>query len=75
MMSVRVREWLKRMGLLHLTTHNDRVEIDREIEQRTGVYCDEAISRGLINEHEFEKITHSILNRKRKRKQTSPLIA
>ena len=42
-MSIRVREWLRLMGLFGLTSHQDRVEIDREIERRTGVYCDEAI--------------------------------
>ena len=74
-MSVRVREWLERMGLLHLTDHEDRVEIDRRIELRTGVNCDEAIDHGQITKQEFEKIVNSILNRKRKRKETAPLVA
>ena len=75
MMSARVREWLKLMGLLHLTTHDDKVEIDREIESRTGVNCDDAIDRGLVNKQEFEKNARSILNRKRKRKESAPLVA
>jgi hypothetical protein len=63
------------MGLLHLTTHEDRVEIDRAIELRTGVYCDDAVDRGLITKQEFEKITRKILDQKRKRKENVPLIA
>lgn len=55
------------MGLLGLTTHEDRVEIDREIEMRTGVYCDDAIEKGLITRREFEEIVRSILKRKKKR--------
>ena len=74
-MSVRVREWLKRMGLLHLTTHDDRVAIDKEIELRTGIYCDDAIERELISKDEFEKIVRSILDRKKKRKETAPMVA
>lgn len=74
-MSVKVRELLKRMGLLHLTTHDDRVTIDKEIESRTGIYCDDAIDKKLISEDEFEKIIRSILNRKKKRKETAPIVA
>ena len=74
-MSVKVREWLKRMGLLHLTTHDDRVAIDKEIESRTGIYCDDAVDKGLISKSEFEKIARSILDRKKKRKETAPLVA
>jgi hypothetical protein len=33
-MSIKVREWLRRLGIE--TTHEEREEIDREIEQRTG---------------------------------------
>ena len=74
-MSERVRELLKLMGLLHLTTHDDRVAIDKEIELRTGVYCDDAIGKGLISRVEFERIVRSFLDRKKKRKETAPLVA
>lgn len=74
-MSVKVREWLKRMDLLHLTNHDDRVAIDKEIESRTGIYCDNAIDKRLISENEFKQIVRSILNRKKKRKETAPLVA
>jgi len=73
-MSIRVREWLRLMDLLHLTTHEDRVEIDREIERRTGVYCDDAIDRGLISKREFEEIVHSILKRRKKRTKEAPIV-
>jgi len=46
-MSRRVREWLARLNLLSETTHEDRKEIDREIEKRTNLYCDDAIEKGL----------------------------
>ena len=74
-MSVKVIEWLKRMDLLHLTNHDDRVAIDKEIESRTGIYCDNAIDKRLISENEFKQIVRSILNRKKKRKETAPLVA
>lgn len=74
-MSVKVREWLKRMDLLHLTNHDDRVAIDKEIESRTGIYCDNAIDKRLISENEFKQIVRSILNRKKKRKETAPMVA
>ena len=66
-MSIRVREWLRLMGLFGLTSHEDRVEIDREIERRTGVYCDDAIDKGLISKREFEELVQLILKRKKKR--------
>ena len=72
-LSIKVREWLKRMSLLHLTDHDDRIEIDKEIESWTGSYCDEAINKRLISENEFKKIVRSVLDRKRS-KVTTPLI-
>ncbi len=66
-MSKLVREWLARLGLLSLTTHEDRLEIDREIEIRTGMYCDDAIAMGLISEEEFLEIVEKVLRKRRKR--------
>lgn len=66
-MSKLVREWLARLNLLHLTTHEDRLEIDKEIELRTGVYCDDAISMGLISEEEFLEIVEKVLRRRKKK--------
>ena len=68
-MSVKVRLWLKALGLFDLTIHEDRLEIDREIKRRTGVYCDDAVDEGLVSEEEFKEIVDAILRRRRKRKQ------
>jgi len=73
-MSVKVKEWLRRMDLLHLTNHDDRVAIDEKIESWTGVYCDDAVDRKLISENEFKKIVRSILARKKKSKETAPMV-
>ena len=43
MMSIKIKERLLR--LLIETTHEERQEIDREVEKRTGEYCDKGIER------------------------------
>ncbi|MDI6806427.1 MAG: hypothetical protein QMD14_01270 [Candidatus Aenigmarchaeota archaeon] len=68
-MSLKVRELLRMFNLLEQTTHEDREEIDREIELRTGVYCDDAIENGLISKGEFLEIVKEVLKRKRKKKE------
>ena len=65
LMSILVREWLKQLGLYWQTTHEDRLEIDREIERRTGVDCDTALAQGMISRDEFLSIVYSILRRRR----------
>ncbi len=42
-MSKRVKERLKRMEILDRTDHEDRVELDRLIEEKTGKPCDEGV--------------------------------
>ena len=69
-----MREWLRRLALYERTTHVDRVEIDKEIERRTGVNCDEALARGLISEEEFRKIVLEILKRRKKRKKEAEVM-
>jgi len=69
-MSIKVREWLRRLGIE--TTHEEREEIDREIERRTGRYCDTGIE--FLSEAEFLAIVESA-RRKRKRTATEALIA
>jgi len=64
-MSILVREWLKQLGLYWQTTHEDRLEIDKEIERRTGVDCDTALAQGMISRDEFLSIVYSILRRRR----------
>ncbi|RLI13091.1 hypothetical protein DRO33_01765 [Candidatus Bathyarchaeota archaeon] len=68
-MSRLVRDWLQQLGLYHMTTHEDREEIDRQIEARTGVYCDDAIRMGLISREEFEDIVWAVLKRKKRRRK------
>ena len=68
-MSRMVRSLLRMMGLYELTDHEDRLEIDREIDRRTGVSCDEAIEMGLIGRDEFLAIVQEILRRKKGRKE------
>jgi len=66
-MSRRVRELLKQMGLYYLTTHEDRLEIDREIGRRTGLSCDEGVER--LSREEFEEIVRSVLWMRRWRRK------
>ena len=69
-MSIKVREWLRKLGID--TTHEEREEIDREIERKTGQYCDKGVE--LLSEADFLAIVDSV--RRRRRKQTAePLVA
>ena len=68
-MSRKVREWLKAMRLYEQTSHEQRLAIDKEIEQRKGVYCDKAIGRGLVSEAEFREIVELVCKRKKKKKK------
>jgi hypothetical protein len=67
--SIKVREWLRRLGIE--TTHEERLEIDREIERRTGRYCDSGIE--LLSEGEFLGIVESV-RRRRKKVAAEPLV-
>jgi hypothetical protein len=68
--SIKVREWLRRLGID--TTHEEREEIDREIERKTGQYCDKGVE--LLSEAEFRAIVDWV--RRRRKKQTAePLVA
>lgn len=51
------------------TTHEQRVEIDREIERRKNMYCDDAVERGLVSEEEFLEIVSLVKKRKKKKKE------
>ena len=42
-MSKRVKARLRRMKILEKTDHEDRVELDRLIEEKTGKPCDEGV--------------------------------
>jgi hypothetical protein len=69
-MSIKVREWLRRLGID--TTHEEREEIDREIERKTGQYCDKGVE--LLSEAEFLAIVNSV-KRRRKKRIAEPLVA
>ncbi len=69
-MSIKVREWLRRLGIE--TTHEEREEIDREIERRTGRYCDNGIA--LLTEAECLAMMDSV-RRRRRRASIEPLVA
>ena len=66
-MSRRVRNRLRLMGILAQTTHEDRVELDRRIEERTGKYCDDGVDE-LTNE-EIMGLLRKIWERKKRRKK------
>jgi hypothetical protein len=68
--SITVSEWLRRLGIE--PTHEEREEIDREIERKTGQYCDKGVE--LLSEAEFLAIVDWV--RRRRKKQTAePLVA
>ncbi len=56
------------------TTHEQRVEIDREIERRKNMYCDDAVERGLVSEADFLEIVNLIKKRKKKKKEVEPYV-
>ncbi|TET20699.1 hypothetical protein E3J74_01900 [Candidatus Bathyarchaeota archaeon] len=64
-MSQKVRDWLRQLRLLDQTTHEDRVEIDSEIERQTGVHCDYAIEKKMITEREFRRVVERVLAQKK----------
>ena len=61
-MSKRVFERL--MLMLLETTHEERVEIDREIEKRTGKYCDEGVKE--LSDQQLKEIVEEVKRRKKK---------
>jgi hypothetical protein len=61
LMSIKVKEWLKRLGVE--TTHEERVEIDLEIESVTKQSCDEGV--GKLTEQQFLDIVDKVKRRKR----------
>ena len=69
-MSIKVKEWLRRVGID--ASHEEREEIDREIERKTGQYCDKGVE--LLSEAEFLAIVDSV-RRRRKKQIAEPLVA
>ncbi len=64
-MSKRVKERLRRMMILDKTDHEDRVELDRMIEEKTSKPCDEGVDE-LSDEDILDLLT--LIWRKRKKK-------
>ena len=63
-MSIKVFERL--MKMLVETTHEERVEIDKEIEKKTKKYCDEGVNE--LSDTEFIEIVNKV-KKKRKKKR------
>ncbi len=66
-MSRRVKERLRLMRVLAQTTHEERVELDRRIEEKTGKYCD--IGVYLLTDEEIMEILRKIWEKKKKKKK------
>jgi len=64
-MSKRVKARLRRMKVLEKTDHEDRVELDRKIEEKTGKPCDEGVDE-LSDEDILDLLM--LIWRKRKKK-------
>jgi len=62
-MSQKVKERLTRQNIE--TTHEERREIDRVIEERTGLPCDEGVTK--LSETEFLYIVGQVKKRLRKK--------
>ena len=64
-MSRRVKERLKRMGILDKTDHEDRIELDRLIEKRTGKPCDDGVDE--LTDDEVLVLLKRIWKRRKKK--------
>lgn len=62
-MSIKVFERLRRMMIE--TNHEERQEIDREIEEKTGKYCDEGIDE--LSDSEFIELVDKVKKKKKKK--------
>lgn len=63
-MSIKVFERLARMMIE--TTHEERKEIDKEIEEKTGKYCDEGVNDLL--DTELIEIVDKVKRKKKQKK-------
>jgi len=63
-MSIKVFERLRKM--LIEATHEERADIDKEIEKKTGKYCDEGVNE--LSDIEFIEIVNKV-KKKRKKKR------
>lgn len=65
-MSKWVKERLRKMELLQKTDHEDRVELDKKIEEKTGKYCDEGVDD--LTDDEILELLNLIWKKKKKKK-------
>ncbi|GAI76622.1 unnamed protein product [marine sediment metagenome] len=72
-MSRRVKERLRLMRVLEQTTHEDRVELDRRIEEKTGKYCDDGVDE-LTNEEIMELLRAIWVKKKKKKKPIAAVV-
>lgn len=63
-MSRKVKVRLGRMEVLDQTTHEDRMELDRRIEEKTGKYCDEGVFE--LTDEEIMELLRQIWEKKKK---------
>lgn len=64
-MSRVVKLRLQLLNLLPLTDHEDRQEIDREIERRTKLNCDQGVEQ--LTDEQFKELVYEVLKRKKKK--------
>ena len=64
-MSRRVKERLRRMLLLLKTDHEDRVELDKKIEEKTGKYCDIGVDD--LSDEEILDMLRAIWKKRKKK--------
>ncbi len=64
-MSIKVFERLARVMIE--TTHEEREEIDRDIEEKTGKYCDEGVDD--LSDMEFIEIINKVKRKRKKQKK------
>lgn len=58
-MSRRVKERLWRMKILQKTDHDDRVELDRMFEEKTGKHCDIGVA-DLSDDEKFLDLSNRV---------------
>lgn len=64
-MSVKVFERLAKMMIE--TTHEERADIDKEIEEKKGKYCDDAVDD--LSDTEFIEIVNKVKRKRKKQKK------
>lgn len=64
-MSRRVKARLRRMDILQKTDHEDRVELDKKIEAKTGKYCDTGVDD--LSDEEILDLLRAIWKKRKKK--------